>query len=364
MNENSKTKFEYLNSANKVNSTLSLFALISAAPGGIRLFRFLADSADQSIEVKNLLGIGDVILPGINYQYQIPEPYVSLGILILSVLIPLLIFLFLLFKRHKINEGKTGTGLYWLIILLSILGILLGMGIIGNLYPLDQTVASNLQAGPENLFIAGISAVSILTALAGIVLCGKAANAPQPLDDDPEDEEELQLKIVERPHPGLPTVVPTPLKSTSAELDENVTAVEDTPENSQVSPAMPTQLTTPSTPDLNQTTTVVATTSGSTEPPLVTPTHHSAEIPLPEAPATKPQPSVSEELTAHQVPSEETDVIPARERELQRKLIAYPGDDTKVILIVREYLHGQFVREWSEIRLKSDFRKKINRPIA
>ena len=54
MKDNFKTKVDYLNSTNKVNWILALFALISAIPGGIRLVRFIMDSFDNIIEPSNL----------------------------------------------------------------------------------------------------------------------------------------------------------------------------------------------------------------------------------------------------------------------------------------------------------------------
>lgn len=382
MKENFKTKVDYLNSANKVNWMLALFALISAIPGGIRLVRFIMDSFDNVIEPRNLLGVGDFMLPGIDTGFR--EPYVTLGILVLSVLMPIIIFLFLLLKKQDLKDGKVGRGLYWFIVILGIIGVLLGIGIIGNLYPQDPTVASNLQAGPENLFIAGISALSAITALVGIVILGKATKASLIDQYEDEEENEFQLKVFDREEKTAAVTPVTPATSTQA--------IEDEKDFSEATTVLPVQ-TKPASPDSDrapreelvvpkemlqppvakekqaEAKTPVAPKVIAVEPTKALETKATTQTaPIPsekstQEPATPVQPKKTEPVTpVHPKKTEPVDI--KKDRVLKRKLIAYPGDDTKVILIVREYLLGEFVREWSEIRLKSDFVKKTNRPMV
>ena len=381
MKDNFKTKVDYLNSANKVNWALALFALISAIPGGIRLVRFIMDSFDNVIEPSNLLGVGDFMLPGIDSGFR--EPYVTLGILILSVLIPIIIFLFLLLKKQDLKDGKTSRGLYWFIVLFGILGVLLGIGIVGNLYPLDPSVASNLQAGPENLFIAGISVLSSITALAGIVLIGKAATAPL-LDEEDEEEEEFQLKVFDRQEKTASSTTETPATSPQASAPEQ--------EPSEAPKILPTKTATAlqeeETAPIKElgASTDSALASHKNEPQLeskqdlsktaipIQPTialeaKDQVEAPVPTAVNQSKISAAAQSMSktnsmSETKPSTTSALDIEKDRVLKRKLIAYPGDDTKVILIVREYLHGKFVREWSEIRLKSDFVRKTKRPLT
>lgn len=383
MKDNIKTKNDYLNSANKVNWALAIFALVSALPGGIRLVRFIMDSQDNVIEPSNLLGVGDLIIPGSNSGFR--EPYVTLGILVLSVLIPVIIFLFLLLKKQNLQDGKTGRGLYWLIVLLGILGVLLGIGIIGNIYPHDPTVASNLQVGPENLSIAGISALSALIALAGIVILGNAAKAPIAYEnDEDEDEDEFHVKVFDREEKTAAVTPSTPVGSTQAiEPEKNL---------SEAARVLPAQTKTAS-PDSNSAPSEeLVGPKEMLQSPVTKEKQAEAKMPVPpkviaveptkaletretahaapiasEQPTQKPVTPVQPEKTepANPVQPEKTEPVDIKkDRVLKRKLIAYPGDDTKVVLIVREYLLGEFVREWSEIRLKSDFVKKTKRPMA
>lgn len=448
MNELSKSKTDYLNSANSVTSALALFSLVAAVPGGIRLFRFLMDARDDVIETSNLLGSGGLMLPGLDQT--IGEPYVSLGILILSVAIPVLIFLFLLLKKQGLKDGRTGTGLYWVIALLGILGILLGTGLVANLYPADPTAAVNFQTQPENLFVAGISAISIITALAAAILVGKAAKAPLDMEDEIEDEDEdITLQIVDRREPVMTSADPiqtktavtgSPVKPSSV---KNVpvsaqTAASDAQVRAAVKPGEPAPArgAVPSSEPVSVKETVLPSDSPQPKKPTRT-TAEKASAPAGETVPVKPAaagPSLSGKTPAADVPKtaaaimerdfgHSEDLHPAaapvreenpvqiasvktvpvnadpvkavavkavpvkaaptaarassstagsapnthsqaksapaepKERELKRKLIAYPGDDTKVILVIREYRHGKFVREWSEIRLKSDFTK-------
>lgn len=380
MKDNFKTKVDYLNSTNKVNWILALFALISAIPGGIRLVRFIMDSFDNIIEPSNLLGVGDFMLPGIDTGFR--EPYVTLGILVLSVLIPIIIFLFLLLKNQDLKDGKTGTGLYWFIVILGIIGVLLGIGIIGNLYPQDPTVASNLQAGPENLFIAGISALSAITALAGIIFIGKAAKAP--LADEEEEEDEFQLMVFDRQEQTTPSTTETPATSPQATTSEQEPSESPKILPSKTKTALQEEENAPSKelvaskdstlaklkneskleakPDLSKTAIPV-------QPTVALEAKEQVDAPGPTG-VSKPkiaasvQPVSQTNSMSETKPTETPTLDIEKDRVLKRKLIAYPGDDTKVILIVREYLHGKFVREWSEIRLKSDFVKKTKRPLA
>lgn len=380
MKDNFKTKVDYLNSTNKVNWILALFALISAIPGGIRLVRFIMDSFDNIIEPSNLLGVGDFMLPGIDTGFR--EPYVTLGILVLSVLIPIIIFLFLLLKKQDLKDGKTGTGLYWFIVILGIIGVLLGIGIIGNLYPQDPTVASNLQAGPENLFIAGISALSAITALAGIIFIGKAAKAP--LADEEEEEDEFQLKVFDRQEQTTPSTTETPATSpqattseqepseapkilpsktkTALQEEENAPSKELVASEDSTLAKLKNESKLEAKPDLSKTAIPV-------QPTVALEAKEQVDAPGPTG-VSKPkiaasvQPVSQTNSMSETKPTETPTLDIEKDRVLKRKLIAYPGDDTKVILIVREYLHGKFVREWSEIRFKSDFIKKTKRPLA
>lgn len=345
MNEITKTKFDYLNRANGSTSLLALFAIISAIPGGIRLYRFILDAQDLKIEQANLLGFSDFSIPVLNVQVR--EPYVSLSILILAVVIPVLVLLLLLFKKNSLNHGRTGSGLYWLIALLAILGILIGTGLMKKLYYNDLTNLTALNTDPENLFLTGVSALSLILTLVAMTQTRKAANAPDTLSDDLSDED-ADLEIADRDQePAMPAEAAVAFNEaeTSRQFapEAVLTEDEDLPSDS---------------PDTFR----VRTAKGN--PALQ---EDFAAVPVQKADLPAAAPKVTEPVSAkvyetpvktESRPSAAAASAAKPERTIQRKLLAYPGDDTKVIVILRESVNGKFVREWSEIRLKSDFTRK------
>lgn len=386
MNETMKPKRAYLDSANGASTILTLLAAMAAVPGVIRLYNFMIDAQDQKIEVATLLGLGDRTIPGLGIEVR--EPYVTLSILIVAVLIPLLVLLFLLAKKSGLKRGRlVGVGLYWFIVLAGLFGLFLGLGLIGKFVSGDLSNLGAIRTDPESLFIAGVSIVSSLVAFLALSRLGNAAIAPEAEADEDEDAD-LDIRVCER-EPAAETVPVTAVPAAGSEAtrtfvpetetpeafvatDEDVRSPEEPVTHEKVfdGPAPVPESVTESTapvPAVDLQTRAAAI--------LARDLDKAADLDLEGSIVAAPESSSPEEVDFETHEEESVDEFPPaapllvpkksptapsaaempKEREIKRRLVSFPGDDTKVIVILREYVHGRFVREWSEIRLKSDF---------
>lgn len=422
MKKPTRTRLDYLSKANTISSVLALISAAAAVPGALRLYRFFLDAGDQKIERENLLGIGDLIIPGLNSLIR--EPYVSLIILILSVLVPLWVLISLLFKKRRLGrERLTGRGLYWFIVLAGLLGLLIGLGIVSKLLSGDLGDIAQISTDPESSIISITSAASVIAAAMAIGCLGKALNAPEALADD-ED-----APILERKN-GRYAQIDRPLPEEADDLDgsyENATIVMDSPLGAtglqpSVSPAEVTaatvmadeaaneraaiadrqdevsadtfiyqdEVSSPEEPsedersaedrlsmdlspivqrpleetDLSngahgKTAQAAEPTAGSPMKEAALPTAGSA-VPIAAGyPVTGSQTAASEPVEDASDPDPEAAYLPEEpvqaKSEILYRLVAYPWDPAKVIMVLREYQGDDFVREWAEIRSKSDF---------
>lgn len=397
MNETMKPKRAYLDSANSASAVLALLAVLAAVPGVIRLYNFMIDARDQKIEVATLLGLGDRSIPGLGIEVR--EPYVTLSVLIIAVLIPLLVFLFLLAKKSGLRRRKVvGVGLYWFIVLAGLFGLFLGLGLIAKFVSGDLSNLGAIRTDPESLFIAGVSIVSSLLAFVALSRLGSAAIAPNAEIDEDEDEDEdedLDIRVLESEPVSEPAQSARAVPVNAVAEETRTFTAELEPSKSFLPPAheipSPDPEVAPEVTAFDGPAPSLEPTMDSGAPPIPAVDVHTqaaailahdldkaADLDLEESVVAAPEAPAAEDAVpdAHREESVEefppavpilapkkTPTAPSsgeapKEREIKRWLVAFPGDDTKVIVILREYVHGRFVREWSEIRLKSDFTRQ------
>lgn len=178
MKQGSNRRRILLDKANGVTSLLVLLSVLAIIPGAIRGFRFLQDSFDGVIELDNLIGWGNITLPG---GISIEEPYATMAILIAAVAIPLLLAIALLVtKRNLGKEHIPGTGAYWFGILTAIAIIMTALGFTGMLFNGTPGGVENIDSSPYNLAVAGGGILMIISAVYAISLIaqGRSMNEP------------------------------------------------------------------------------------------------------------------------------------------------------------------------------------------
>lgn len=366
MNNDSNVRSVFLDKANGATSILAILAAVSAFPGGLKLYQFLMDARDTKIEQVNLTGLGEFAMPGSDFVLK--EPYTSLALFILSVAIPLVILISLLVKKRRLGQGKiAGRGLYWFVILLSIGGILGGLGILPKLVSANSAPLSDISTDPGSLaFIFG-SVVAAVTAWFAIHFLGRAQEAPG-TDRIQEARKAVSTPDIRRNGRQYEDdgVVPSDFVS-----EEPLTAA-DFKETQLQSPAPAAEI---PLSEAAYERTFVSSAPESVAVPVASPEmvvdQPAAEVewsePTPEpdpAPGRREAGSAGSDQAVSGPAVPMTDVADspvvtaAPAPVLKRKFISYPGDEDKVIVILREYQGDDLLREWAEIHAKSEFTRK------
>lgn len=385
MKNDLNVRSNFLDKANGATSILAILSAVAAFPGGLKVYQFMMDASDSKIEQSNLTGLGDMTIPGLGYALK--EPYSSLVLFTLAVIIPIVLLIVLIVKKSGLSNNKiVGRGLYWLIVLLGIGGILGGLGILTKLFSNNLGAIFDIKTDPSNLAIVIGSVLAVITAWFAINFLSqarKAADADDPTSmiDVAEYHDEIDKdgyveddSIMEKS--GLnPQIIPV-----ESELTEIVTESPSAPAEEAVYDrsfvAQPVEVTPPDPatialdPLLPVETLVSSEAVGLIDPVLADP----VDGYVPEVPVDQDTQVVQETQVIPMVPGVviSSSVSPDQPLDsklskpaengmkpvLKRKLIAFPGEDTKVILVMREYLQDELIREWAEIHLKSEFTKK------
>lgn len=375
MKNDSNVRSNFLDKANGATSILAIVAAVATIPGGLKIYQFMMDASDSKIEQANLTGLGDINIPGLGYV--IKEPYASLALFSLAVLVPLWLLVSLLIKKRGLGKAKVvGRGLYWLIILLGIGGILGGLGILTKLLSNDLNSISNINTDPADLAIIFGSIVAIITSWFALNFLHQAAKAPlneqnieatvdndnieERRDDRYRQDEGIIESDLMKPQEGpvitnlSDTLVQSSATLPLAEVAYDRTFVTEPVEVAPVDPATvpsdrlippPASLTTPAASNVDG---VIA---DLPDLSMQEPLSALSDQTVSDAPIAGP---MEQDLEAKAIGI----IEPTIKTLLKRKLIAFPGDDTKVILVMREYNEDELIREWAEIHLKTDFIKK------
>lgn len=371
MKNESNVRLNFLDKANGATSILAILAAVSAFPGGLKLYEFMMDASDSKIEPAHLTGLGDMTVPGLGYVLK--EPYSSLVLYALAVIIPVLILIALLVKKRGLGKNKlVGRGLYWLIILLGIGGILGGLGILTKLVANNLGSPFSIDTAPGNLAFTAGSILAILTAWFAVNFLSQAGKAPGVdqlhEDDAPADviEERRGSRYVQDDgiserdfvpaetvmDPARAEAIPASEASDASAVPDEIlerTFTQDTvviPQGEAAALSAEATLNTP--PELLVTAPGLTAADGMAADDTKIQPAGSAET---EEPSDSPADEAGAVYAATEWPEAQTPV-------LKRKLISFPGDDTKVIVVMREYMEDELVREWAEIHSKSEFTRK------
>lgn len=396
MKNDSSVRSNFLDKANGATSILAIISAVAAFPGGLKLFQFLMDTPDSKIEPHNLTGLGDMTIPLLGSVIR--EPYASLVLFVLAVVVPVWILISLLVKKRGLGNNKiVGRGLYWFIIILGIGGILGGFGILTRLVSNTAAQPFTLNTDPISLAVVIGSVIAVITAWFAVNFLSQASREPiadqpanMPVSTDEIEERgndryvpeegaihnesrtEEELPAVERDHEITVVPVVVPIDEAPADLvpensmaTEVVTYEEASPvlvpaaDNEPLSASVPESIPADVSPaDAFE---AIPVSEPQTNPaaPAEGPetlTVRSTDSVIPAEIAAAAAACQVNPVTAQSV--EPVKTAPAENTVLKRKLIAFPGDDTKVIVIMREYLDNTMIREWAEIHPKSAFSKK------
>lgn len=388
MEENSSKRNMLLDKVNGATILLALLAVVAMIPGALRLFPFLRDAGDGIIEIENLMGWGDLRLPG---GYAILEPYASLTIIIAAVAIPLILLITLLVKRARFSQDRTpGSGVYWFAVLVGAAVIFTALGFTALLINGN----ANIETSPLNLVFAAVGILMVISAVFAISLIGhiKTPDAePQPIAKDSADGTAETVTLVEMPHdrPRIEQSVTIPVlaavESTEDEDREekhpDTLVQKDTKEPEEV---VRTDIALSEGDSLPEGA-VVAEELSETSPAEAVPEANFQGDPAPsgrEAPDEREAPEGvalresrflrSDDLNAeniadgpdlNQVSTETEEKLtglletpPATV--LKRRFLKFPDDDSKVIVLFRECAGDKVIKEWAEIRQRSEFTKR------
>lgn len=178
MKEESNRRKILLDKANGVTSLLALLTAGVMIPGAIWLFRFLTDATDGVIEMENLIGWGDFMLPG---GIAILEPYATLTLLVAAVGIPLLLLIALLVKKGSFSRGTApGTGVFWFAILVGAAVIFTALGFTAMLLNGSPGGIDNIDSAPLNLGFAAVGILMVISAVYAISMTGQAKSLHEP----------------------------------------------------------------------------------------------------------------------------------------------------------------------------------------
>ena len=374
MKNDSNVRSNFLDKANGATSILAILAAVAAFPGGLKIYQFMMDASDSKIEQANLSGLGEINIPGIGYVVK--EPYASLVLFSLAVLIPVLILIALLIKKRGLGRAKVvGRGLYWLNILLGIGGILGGLGILTKLLSNNLNSISDINTDPANLAIIFGSVVAIITSWFALNFLHQAAKIPavEPVIETTEDDDNIEERHNDRyrQDDGVnerdlikPQEVPLnkdlsetmvipagpgPLEGANYDRSFVTPVAEVNPIDPSLAasdiliPSQP-QVTTPAKPQSDDVIAVLP------DLAIQEPLSALSDQTVFDTPIAGP---MEQDLEIKAVGTVETTIKTI----LKRKLIAFPGDNTKVILVMREFNEDELIREWAEIHLKSEFIK-------
>lgn len=316
-----KTDFRnHLDRANGSSSLLMILSILGLIPGGYQAYRFIMDTVDDyKISTQNLVGLGDIKIPGLNLV--IPEPYASLGLIALALLIPLWIIFSLIPKKVKLSRGiRPGRGLYILSALASLIPILWAAEVPQKL------LGGNLGFSmPSTLPEYGLVLLGILGFIASFIAFGHLSRAKKVEEDYDPSLEETSREVIDHDDDILDRdkvsqdtmVVDEKIEDKSNLKDQPLDHQEHRVEAAATAAAVAAQ---------------EAETQASTEPADLV---QKEDQPLPVEPAAE----VPEQIT-------------------QRRLIAHPDDQTKVIAIYRTLEGDQVIKEWTEILDRKSLKNK------
>lgn len=382
----------FLDKANGATSILAILSAVAALPGGLNLYKFMQDASDNKIEANNLTGLGDMNLPGVGNFLK--EPYTSLVLYILAVIIPIIVLIALMVKKRGLGKNKVvDRSLYVVIIIFGIGGILGGLGILSKVLSNDLG-GIKINTDPVNLAIVIGSVLTVITSWFALNFISQAKAASKGVNptkaptarefydevkksdftdyNSVNDRSDFNAPITPVEMDSAAVIDPSPTSQSDALFERTFTAasVDPTPDNwSAVSLDPPVLMDEPA-----------HSTAAAQTDPLITDSvdGYVQDMPVADVPAA-PLPTVNTPLTeAAPIEAESAlaDIEPFNENEslleteystpvnqvikpvLKRKLIAFPGDDTKVILVMREFLQDELIREWAEIHAKSEFTNK------
>lgn len=420
MNQIASKRRILLDKANGVTSLLALLSAVAMIPGAIGLFRFLTDATDGIIELENLIGWGDLRLPG----GAIREPYATLVLLIAAVGIPLLLLIVLLVRKARFSRGAApGSGVYWFALLTGAGVVATALGFTAMLFQGSPGGIANIASSPLDLAFAGVGILMVIAAVYAISMIGQARGLHDPelvngtvaesgemhlgqtlpadteplaIDSDLEQSESVTLIDVPYDRPRIEQTVTMPVSTPKApaEMDSSDPGepliqeeIGDPEEEFRADLAMAEAGPIPDGVAVagNGSTEVQVPGSAPGREPLRTDPVLTEAGPVPEV-AAVPDQSRSEDPSPAALTAEETDAkeqFPqtTRLREegmpvtgqshgetatsekrpatvIKRRFLKFPDDETKVIVLYREYAGSQVVREWAEIRLRSEFPRK------
>lgn len=176
----------HLNSANFKTSIFAILTAILSAISGFQLYKLIIDAMDD-----NMLETVFPFLKTINLaSIEINTAQQTMALAVIMFLIPFWLLISFLVKRHALSNGDTvGTGLYWLMVLVGIIGILYGLGILQNLLALNFAQLAKINTDLKSIIIAVLSGLLSILGLWSIININMAERAPVEYDDDYEDQD-------------------------------------------------------------------------------------------------------------------------------------------------------------------------------
>lgn len=412
MNIETDKRQSLLQQASKKSSILAIMALLGVLGAGYNLYLFIIDAADNVLE--KYYNIGPIVIPGSGIE--INQAQLSVAVAAVLVIIPLIILIMLLAKKGAMKRSHIpGTGLYWLLILASLLVILTALGIIPKLISGDKDLL-NLNTALPNLAAVAVSLITAVISSLTLFNIKKASSypdyipKPRPVDDFSEafvverDDSQFQQDgppMVDGTEPAVvhpfndttsDTIVLSPdAQADLSDLDHPTIAMpmaDFNPyaaEQAALFESTAEALVINEVPDVERDWDEVTTSpEGATERTIDMEVLHAApaaaaaaaavshyeaagsalaadqtaaepeiEAPIPEIYVEAPIPETFVEKPIPEIYVETPSVVTDSETKIIRRYIELPGED-KVIVITREFKDGALTVETSEIKDKLD----------